>query len=82
MIVKITVSIGELVDKISILEIKKKNIKKIRDKKLVIKELSLLKSTLNGVAKNNLNISKYLKKLINIESLLIFFEGQTITNKI
>jgi len=66
MIVNIGISLGELVDKISILEIKKKNINKINHKKLITQELILLKKTLHRVSKNNLNIKKYLRKLINI----------------
>ena len=46
MIINISVSLGELVDKISILQIKRKNIRDKEKEKLINKELSLLEKTL------------------------------------
>jgi hypothetical protein len=69
MIINIPVSLGELIDKISILRIKKK---KINDKKklfLINKELILLEEILEK-AVNDKKISVFLDKLIKINLLL------------
>ena len=65
MIINIPVSLGELVDKISILKIKKKNI--IDKEKLILinSELFLLESILTETVKSK-KIKKYLDDLTNI----------------
>ena len=65
MIINAPVSLGELVDKISILRIKKKHI--INKEKLILvnEELSLLEKTLSKVVENK-KIKKYLDNLTNI----------------
>ena len=70
MIINTPVSLGELVDKISILQIKRKNIKDRKKVKLINQELSLLKKTLKDSLKNNQLIKKYLNELIKINSKL------------
>ena len=69
MIINISVSLGELVDKISILQIKRKNIKDKEKEKLINKELSLLEKSLKNSLNDNL-IIKYLDELIKINSKL------------
>ena len=69
MIINISVSLGELVDKISILQIKRKNIKDKEKEKLINKELSLLEKSLKDSLNDNL-IIKYLDELIKINSKL------------
>lgn len=68
-IVNAPISVGELMDKISILKIKKKNI--TDEKKLVFinEELQLLSSTLNAVVQDN-KINEFLDKLIEVNSKL------------
>jgi len=68
-IVNAPISVGELMDKISILKIKKKNI--IDEKKLLFinEELQLLSSTLNAVVHDN-KINEFLDKLIEVNSKL------------
>ena len=53
------ISIGELLDKISILEIKQKNLKDTEKTKIVTKELESLNNTL----KNDVNITDEIKSL-------------------
>ena len=69
MIINISVSLGELVDKISILQIKRKNIRDKEKEKLINKELSLLEKSLKDSLNDNL-IIKYLDELIKINSKL------------
>ena len=69
MIVDIPISLGELIDKISILIIKEKNIKDDKKINLIREELKLLNETLNKTI-NNDDIRKYLNKLIEINSAL------------
>ena len=73
MIINISVSLGELVDKISILHIKNINIKDEEKLKLIIEELELLNQTLNKHIKNN-DIQNYLDSLIEINSKLWVIE--------
>ncbi len=73
MIISTPISLGELVDKISILHIKKINIKDDDKLKLIREELELLKQTLNENIKND-DIKKYLKSLIEINSKLWVIE--------
>jgi hypothetical protein len=69
MIISTPVSLGELVDKISILHIKNINIKDEEKLKLIREELELLNQTLNKHIKNN-DIQNYLDSLIQINSKL------------
>ena len=69
MIINTPISLGELIDKLSILKIKKK---KITDKKklsFINEELSLLQSILSNSTKDK-KISEYLDKLIKVNSKL------------
>ena len=69
MIINTPVSLGELVDKISILHIKNINIKDDEKLKLIREELELLNQTLNKHINNN-DIQNYLDSLIEINSKL------------
>jgi hypothetical protein len=73
MIISTPVSLGELVDKISILHIKNINIKDDEKLKLIREELELLNQTLNKHIKNN-DIQNYLDSLIEINSRLWVIE--------
>ena len=74
MIINTPVSLGELVDKISILHIKNINIKDNEKLKLIREELELLNQTLNKYIKNN-DIQNYLDSLIEINSRLWVIEA-------
>ena len=69
MIVNIPISLGELIDKISILLIKEKNISDEKKLSKIHEELSLLKKTLNNMINDN-NIENYLNKLVEINAKL------------
>ena len=73
MIISTPVSLGELVDKISILHIKNQNIKDNEKLLLVKEELSLLQQTLNDHV-NSDQIKPFLDSLININSKLWVIE--------
>ena len=73
MIINTPVSLGELVDKISILHIKNTNIKDNEKLLLVKEELSLLQQTLNGHV-NSDQIKPFLDSLIEINSKLWIIE--------
>lgn len=73
MIISTPVSLGELVDKISILHIKNINIKDDEKLKLIREELELLNQTLNKHIKKN-DIQNYLDSLIEINSRLWVIE--------
>ena len=73
MIINTPVSLGELVDKISILHIKNINIKDDEKLKLIREELELLNQTLNKHIKKN-DIQNYLASLIEINSKLWVIE--------
>ena len=73
MIINTPVSLGELVDKISILHIKNINIKDDKKLKLIREELELLNLTLNKHIKKN-DIQNYLDSLIEINSKLWVIE--------
>ena len=73
MIISTPVSLGELVDKISILHIKNINIKDDQKLKLIREELELLNNTLNDHIKRD-DIKKYLDSLIEINSKLWVIE--------
>ena len=73
MIINTPVSLGELVDKISILHIKNINIKDDEKLKLIREELDSLYQTLNKHIKKN-DIQNYLDSLIEINSKLWVIE--------
>ena len=73
MIINTPVSLGELVDKISILHIKNINIKDDEKLTLIREELELLNQTLNKHIKKN-DIQNYLDSLIEINSKLWVIE--------
>ena len=75
MIISIPVSLGELVDKISILQIKNKNIKDDEKLKLIREELTLLNNTLDDHVKPN-DIQEFLDALIEINSELWAIEDE------
>ena len=69
MLINTPISLGELVDKISILIIKQKNINDHQKLNHVNKELAFLKKTLLKYVKEE-EIEKYIDELININSKL------------
>ena len=73
MIINTPISLGEIVDKISILHIKKINIKDDAKLKLIREELELLNNTLNKHIKRD-DIQQYLDSLIEINSKLWVIE--------
>ena len=73
MIISTPVSLGELVDKLSILHIKNINIKDDEKLKLIREEFDLLNKTLNNHIKRD-DIQKYLDSLIEINSKLWVIE--------
>ena len=75
MIINIPISLGELIDKISILVIKEKKITDERKNNLIRAELTLLKKILNEVANNN-SINNYLNQLIDVNSTLWKIEDE------
>ena len=75
MIISTPVSLGELVDKISILHIKNKNIKDNEKLKLIRAELKLLTITLDDYLKKN-DIQEFLDALIKINSELWIIEDE------
>ena len=73
MLINTPISLGELVDKISILMVKKKNIKNNDKLDQVNKELNYLQATLNNhVTKDEINV--FLNSLIDINSKLWVIE--------
>ena len=68
-IVNSPISVGELMDKISILKIKKKNIADETKLSFINKELHILLSTLNEAVQDNI-INEFLDKLIEVNSTL------------
>ena len=70
MIIKTPISLGELIDKISILRIKKKNIEDDEKQKSIDKELKLLNEVLESVLDDHENINEYLNQLIVINTKL------------
>ncbi len=69
MIVNTPISLGDLIDKISILVIKEKKITDEKKNNLIREELTLLRKTLNEAA-NNHSINNYLNQLIDVNSTL------------
>ena len=75
MIINTPISLGELIDKISILVIKEKKIKDEKKNNLIREELTLLRKTLNEAANNN-SINNYLNQLIDVNSTLWQIEDE------
>ena len=75
MIINIPISLGELIDKISILVIKEKKITDEKKNNLIREELTLLRKTLNETANNN-SINNYLNQLIDVNSTLWKIEDE------
>ena len=75
MIINIPISLGELIDKISILVIKEKKIKDEKKNNLIREELILLRKILNEAANNN-SINNYLNQLIDVNSTLWKIEDE------
>ena len=75
MIINTPISLGELIDKISILIIKEKKIMDDKKNNLIREELILLKKTLNK-AINNSDIDNYLNQLKAVNSELWEVEDQ------
>ena len=75
MIISTPVSVGELVDKISILHIKNINIKDVEKIKFIKEELALLNQTLDKHV-NRDDIQEYLDALIEINSELWVIEDE------
>ena len=75
MIINTPVSLGELIDKISILLIKEKKITDVKKNDLICQELTLLKKTLNDSINNN-TIDDYLNQLIEVNSALWKIEDE------
>ena len=75
MIINTPISLGELIDKISILVIKEKKIKDEKKNNLIREELTLLRKTLNEAANNN-SINDYLNQLIDVNSTLWKIEDE------
>ena len=75
MIVNTPISLGELIDKISILVIKEKKITDEKKNNLIREELTLLRKTLNETANNN-SINHYLNQLIDVNSALWKIEDE------
>ena len=73
MIISTPISLGELVDKISILYIKNKNIKDDEKLRLIREELELLNITLHKHIKKN-DVKEFLDTLIEINSELWVIE--------
>ena len=69
MLINTPISLGELVDKISILMIKNKNISDLIKLEHVTKELEFLRKTLKEYISED-KINEFLQKLVNINSKL------------
>ena len=67
MIINVPISLGELLDKVSILLIKEKKINDKKKLELIRNELSFLKKTLEKYANDN-EIDNYLVKLLEINT--------------
>ncbi len=70
----VEISVGELLDKISILEIKKEKIKDLKKLQFINDEHIILKSQLIENVKTNENIEKLFQSLKNINSKLWVIE--------
>ena len=76
MIINIPISLGELLDKISILLIKKRKIQDVHKLKFISEELKLLERILKSSFKDNSNIKKYLDEIIGVNLKLWEIEDQ------
>ena len=70
----VEVSVGELLDKISILEIKKKKIKDLEKLKFINDEYNILKDQLNKNFKSNEKLEKLFQSLKEINARLWIIE--------
>ena len=70
----VEVSVGELLDKISILEIKKKKIKDTKKLKFINDEYNILKDQLNKNVKSNEKLEKLFQSLKEINAKLWIIE--------
>ena len=70
----VEVSVGELLDKISILEIKKKKIKDTQKLKFINYEYNVLKDQLDKNVKSNQKLEKLFQSLKEINTKLWFIE--------
>ena len=70
----VEVSVGELLDKISILEIKKKKIKDLEKLKFINDEYDILKGQLNKNVKSNEKLEKLFQSLKEINARLWVIE--------
>ena len=75
MSINVPISTGELLDKISILIIKEKNIQDENKLLLVKNELTLLKATIEKL-ENKSDINNYIEKLVDINTKLWNIEDQ------
>ena len=64
--IKVPISIGELIDKITILQIKKENIASEEKKENINYELGLLNNFYDQIYDDNNNIKIYLEELLKI----------------
>jgi len=72
----IEVSVGELLDKISILEIKKDKIKDLEKLKFIKKEYSILKNQLNKNVKSNEKLTSLFSSLKDVNLKLWVIEDE------
>ena len=70
----VEVSVGELLDKISILEIKQEKIKNLEKLKFINEEHSILKDQLNNNVKSDQKLNKLFESLKQINSKLWIIE--------
>ena len=70
----VEVSVGELLDKISILEIKKKNIKDVEKLKFINEEFDVLKDQLDKNVKSDEKLDKLFQSLKEINAKLWLIE--------
>ena len=70
----VEISVGELLDKISILEIKKEKIKDTEKLKFINKEHSILKDQLNSNVKSDQKLNKFFETLKQINAKLWVIE--------
>ena len=70
----VEVSVGELLDKISILEIKQEKIKDLENLKFINEEHSILKDQLNSNVKSDQKLNKLFESLKQINSKLWIIE--------
>jgi len=78
----VEVSVGELLDKISILEIKKKNIKNLEKLKFINDEYNILKDQLNKNVKSDEKLEKLFQSLKEINARLwVIEDGKRLCEK-